>query len=177
MLIGLVSDSHGELQNLKDAAWKLVYGWHVSLIVHLGDELEDLDAIKEMRVEMLSVPGVYCEAYRDSAVANRLIREFEGQRVLFTHTAQAHDNDLPGDPDPQQLAVSGQVDVVAFGHTHLPELRMEGGVLWVNPGHLKSEDKKGHAPSFVVLDLDRDNVRALLVDLSSGDIIDSCSRI
>ncbi|MFY9141189.1 MAG: YfcE family phosphodiesterase [Thermacetogeniaceae bacterium] len=174
MRIGLVSDSHGELENLKDAAWKLAYNWHVRLIAHLGDECEDVDAIRDMRLEIIEVPGVYSKEYQDPTIPNRLIREIEGKKILFTHTAQTHKNDLPGDLNPEQLALDGKVDVIAYGHTHIPKAKFENGVLWVNPGHLKNEDKKGYAPSFAVLDIDKDNARVLLIDLKSGDIFDSC---
>lgn len=176
MRIGLFSDSHGEVNNLKDAAWKLVYNWHVKMFAHLGDECEDVDAIKDMRLEIIQVPGVYCQHYQDPGITNRVIKEFEGQRILFTHTAQTHKNDLAGDPDPEQLASEKKVDVVAYGHTHIPEAKLENGVLWVNPGHLKDTDKKGHPPSFAVLDIDQDAVRVLLVDLKTGDIFNSCDK-
>jgi len=95
-----------------------------------------------------------------------------GYRILFTHTQSAHQNDLPGDPEPEDLAARREVDIVAFGHTHVPEIRCEGGVLWVNPGHLKDRDKKGHGPSFAVLDLDPEEVRVRLVDLKSGVVFE-----
>jgi putative phosphoesterase len=175
MRIGLMSDSHGQLANLKDAAWKLVHEWHVSLLVHLGDEWEDAAAVEDMQIEVLRVPGVYCAQYKDPRFGNRIIREFEGQRVLFTHSDRPHDNDRPGDGDPRQLAAERQIAVVAYGHTHIPEARLENGVLWVNPGHLKDEDKQGHPPSFAVLDLEAGAARVLLIDLASGDIFDTCS--
>lgn len=174
MLIGIISDTHGELENLKDAAWTLAYNWHVKTITHLGDECEDVDAIRDMGLELIEVPGVYCQEYQDTAVPNRVIKEFEGKRVLFSHTHETHKNDLPGDPDPKQLALEGKVDVVAFGHTHIPEAKLENGVLWLNPGHLKDSDKRGYGPSFAILDIDKDSARVLLIDLRSGDIFDSC---
>ena len=66
------------------------------------------------------------------------------------------------------------MDVVAFGHTHIPEAKLENGVLWLNPGHLKDSDKRGYGPSFAILDIDKDSARVLLIDLRSGDIFDSC---
>ncbi|MDD2555688.1 MAG: YfcE family phosphodiesterase [Syntrophaceticus sp.] len=174
MLIGIVSDTHGELENLKDAAWKLAYNWHVKTIAHLGDECEDVDAIRDMSLKMIEVPGVYCQQYQDPSIPNRMIKEIEGKKVLFTHTPETHKNDLSEDQDPQQLAREGKVDVIAFGHTHIPEAKVENGVLWVNPGHLKDSDKRGHPPSFAILDIDKDNVRVLLIDLKSGDIFESC---
>jgi len=32
--------------------------------------------------------------------------------------------------------------VIAYGHTHIPEAKFEKGVLWVNPGHLKTKIKR-----------------------------------
>jgi len=173
MRLGLVSDTHGEVENLRAAARLLVGRWEVEVIVHLGDECEDAAVLKEYPVEVFQVPGVYCEHYRDPAITNRLLRELCGYRVLFTHTATAHKNDLPGDPDPVALAAQGKVDLIAYGHTHIPEIRIKGKVLWVNPGHLKESDKKGHSPSFAVLDLVPEGVRCRVVDLYSGAVFQS----
>lgn len=171
MRLGLVSDSHGELENLREAARRLRDEWRVDILVHLGDECEDAAVLREHPgAEVIQVPGVYCEHYRDPAITNRILREINGYRVLFTHTRDAHANDLPGDPDPAALAARAEVDIVAFGHSHIPEVRLEGKVLWINPGHLKAQDKKGHAPSFAVLEPARDKVTVHLVDLSSGAV-------
>ncbi|MEW5762699.1 MAG: YfcE family phosphodiesterase [Bacillota bacterium] len=171
MRVGLVSDTHGELDNLREAARMLRDAWRVEVIAHLGDECEDVAALREVwRGEIVQVPGVYCGHYRDPAITNRLLKEIAGYRILFTHTPEAHKNDLPGDPRPEDLAARGEVDIVAFGHTHVPQVRQEGGVLWVNPGHLKNQDKKGYGPSFAVLDLGPEEAAVALVDLRSGAV-------
>jgi hypothetical protein len=169
MRLGLVSDSHGELANLREAAKKLRAEWQVDIIAHLGDEWPDADVLREHNgLAIIQVPGVYGEYYQDPAIINRVLREINGYRILFTHTRDAHANDLPGDPDPAELAGRGEVDIVAYGHTHIPEVELKGKVLWVNPGHLKKQDKKGLAPSFGVVDLEADRVTVHLVDLNSG---------
>ncbi|MEW6771368.1 MAG: metallophosphoesterase family protein [Bacillota bacterium] len=168
MRLGLVSDSHGELENLRTAARLLVEEWQAELLVHLGDECEDAAVLERLPVKVLQVPGVYCEHYLDPEITNRMLKEFSGYRVLFTHTPTAHKNDLPQDPDPVALAAQGKVDVIAYGHTHVPEIRAERKVLWINPGHLKEHDKKGYSPSFAVLDLAPEVVRGRIVDLHSG---------
>jgi len=167
--LGLVSDTHGELANVREAARRLKDEWQVDVIAHLGDECEDVAALREYwDGEVIQVPGVFCEHYRDPTIPNRIVKKLAGHRVLFTHTQNAHKNDLPGDPKPEDLAARREVDIVAFGHTHVPEIRSEEGILWINPGHLKDHDKKGHAPTFAVLDLDPETVTVRLVDLQSG---------
>jgi len=167
--VGLVSDTHGELQNLREAAKKLKEKWQVDLIAHLGDECEDVAALREVwRGKIIQVPGVYCHHYRDPAIANRVVREIAGYRILFSHTKEAHKNDLPDDPKPEVLVAQRAVAIVAYGHTHIPEITKGEGILWINPGHLKNEDKKGHKPSFAVLELKPEGVTAQLVDFFSG---------
>lgn len=168
MRLGLVSDSHGEIENLRAAARILVSDWRVEILAHLGDECEDASVLNEFPAQIIQVPGVYCEHYRDPAIANRVLKVFNGYRVLFTHTAAAHKNDLPDDPNPETLASRGSVDVVAFGHTHIPELKVAGKVLWVNPGHLKESDKKGYPPSFAVLELSVGSVSCRIIGLRGG---------
>ena len=45
MRIGIVSDTHGELDNLREAVRQLLERWQVSTLVHLGDECEDLEVL------------------------------------------------------------------------------------------------------------------------------------
>ncbi|WP_051276599.1 metallophosphoesterase family protein [Desulfovirgula thermocuniculi] len=169
MRLGLVSDTHGELENLRLAIKKMLEDWRVEVLAHLGDECEDVEAVRELwKGELIQVPGVYCEHYRDPGIQNRLVRELGGYRVLFTHSREPHANDLPGDLNPLEVAARGEVEVVAYGHTHVPAVSWENGVLWVNPGHLKAHDKKGHGPSFAVLALEEKGVTAYLVDLHAG---------
>ncbi|MBE0466210.1 MAG: metallophosphoesterase family protein [Candidatus Desulforudis sp.] len=170
MKIGLISDTHGELENLREAVLQLVRDHGVDILVHLGDEWEDAEAAKKMvAVDVLTVPGVYAPQYQDRTVPNRLLRHFRGFRVLFTHTAEVHENDRPEDPDPRELAAAHKVNIVAYGHTHVPAAELVDGVLWVNPGHLKSQDKKGHAPSYAVFGIEPRKTEVSVNDLHSKE--------
>ncbi|MEJ5301024.1 MAG: YfcE family phosphodiesterase [Thermodesulforhabdaceae bacterium] len=170
MRLGLVSDTHGETENLRLAVSLMMEKWQVDVLVHLGDECEDVEAVKDLwKGDLIQVPGVFCEHYRDPKIPNRLLKELKGYRVLFTHTKEPHANDLPGDVNPLELAARKDVEIVAYGHTHIPALSWELGILWINPGHLKTQDKKGYNPSFVVLNLEEKSVTAYLVNLRSGD--------
>lgn len=170
MRIGLVSDTHGELENLREALRQLTQVHKVEKIVHLGDEWEDSEVFKELLgIDVLVIPGVYASQYLDPAIPNRVIGSFEGWQVIFTHTPDAHAKDLPGDLDPKELAAAQKIDVVAYGHTHIPAIEIKDYVLWVNPGHMKTGDKKGSPPSCAVLDIQPEEVETRIVDLYSKE--------
>jgi predicted phosphodiesterase len=54
--------------------------------------------------------------------------------------------------------------MVLFGHTHSFCVRLEGGILMVNPGHLKVEDKRGEA-TFAMLDINNRNVDVKILNM------------
>jgi putative phosphoesterase len=166
--IAVVSDTHGNTDGLRQAVKNILSGEAVDLFIHLGDDYEDADVFEEFEPGYLRVPGVFGGYYADRWVPNRLVEEFEGWRFLLTHTDVSHANDLPQDPKPEELIARKQVDVVLYGHTHSPELADKNGILFVNPGHLKTNDKKGHPASYAVLDVGRNEIRGRIVELAGG---------
>lgn len=172
MKLGLVSDTHGAIENLRRAGRELAAHWQVDMIVHLGDEWEDFDVLRDLPVKkIIRVPGIYCQQYLDPDISNRVLENIEGCRVLFTHTDKINKNDLPGDPDPEELAAGQKVDVICYGHTHIPVIRRENHVAWLNPGHLKNQDKKGYPPSFAVLEIKGSHLKMWLIDFNSLKIV------
>ena len=153
MKIAIVSDSHGHTANVGRLAARLVRAG-IRQAVHLGDDYDDAAALLAAGLDVTRVPGVYSEYYQDPAVPNRMIAEFGGLRLLLTHAPTTHENDRPEDGDPVEIAAREKPDLVLFGHTHLPVVEKRDGVLWVNPGHLKPEDKKGAPPTYAVIDTD-----------------------
>ena len=168
MIVGVVSDSHGNLEALRLAATRMLEADSVDLFIHLGDDFDDALVLEEFDRHYIRVPGVFSDYYQDRAIPNRIIREFEGWRFLLTHTDVSHSNDLPDDLKPEYLIETRQVDVVLHGHTHIPRLEEKHGILFINPGHLKSKDKKGMAPSYAVVEVVPDRIRARIIELESG---------
>ena len=165
--MGVVADSHGNVDMLRSVCGHLLQELQVSFVAHLGDDLSDADVLDDFPVEKIAVPGVYHKAYADSEVPNRIIRPFYGFATLFSHTPSRHKNDLPTDPDPDDLIEQGLVDVFCHGHTHVPALRVRKHTLVVNPGNLRDGDKK-HRPSYAVLQYESDRVTATLYDAGSN---------
>ncbi|MFH1220016.1 MAG: metallophosphoesterase family protein [Candidatus Eisenbacteria bacterium] len=172
MEIAVVSDTHGNLEGLRQAVREILLRREVGLFIHLGDEYDDAQVFDEFACEYLRVPGVYDSRYRDRTIANRLLKEFEGWRFLVTHTDTSHANDLPEDLRPEDLVANKQVDVVLCGHSHKPHAEVKGVVLFLNPGHLKAEDKKGFRPSYAIVKISRNQVKAKIVALGAKRVLE-----
>ncbi len=153
MKIGVISDSHGALENVRAVGAFLTDELGVDMIVHLGDDIEDAEALEGLGPEVVAIPGVYSELYKDPAIVNRPRHTFGAWRVLLTHTLEVHKYDLPEDPDPELLIEGREVDLVLHGHTHAPFVSRRNGVVIVNPGHLRPEDTKGHDAAFACLEV------------------------
>ncbi len=42
-----------------------------------------------------------------------------------------------------------------YGHTHMPEIEEENGVVIYNPGSISLPRQAGHQPTFMILDVDK----------------------
>jgi putative phosphoesterase len=155
MRIGVVSDSHREIENLRKAVLLLINKQNVEAIVHLGDNYEDTSIFKKFDVKIIKVPGVFSNYYQDKDIPNRIIEIFNDRKTLITHTKCCHENDLPGDLKPEEFVCKKSVDVILYGHSHIPRIEQKHDILYINPGHLKSEDKKGYPPTFAVVDFQK----------------------
>lgn len=168
MVVGVVSDSHGNRKGLRRLA-KRLKGLKVATVLHLGDDFRDLAVLEGEGLQVLAVPGAYCPEYGRREIPNRLMVELAGVKMLLTHTPERHRLDLAGDPDPQDPEPG--VRLVLYGHTHHPRLENRGGVLWINPGHLKDRQDRGHPPTFALLRLSPEGVEVEIRRLQDGALI------
>ena len=172
MKIGIISDTHGHFYNLSKCV-ELMIERGISKIIHLGDDYDDFDTIDisnilENNIEIIRVPGVYSGHYSDSGVKNRLVKTIEGKKFLISHTLESHNNDLPDDIKPEEIIAAKNIDFVLYGHTHIPEIRNEGGMIFLNPGHLQGDDSKGYEPTFGIIDFARNT--AYLYKLKTNEV-------
>lgn len=170
--IAVVSDTHGNLEGLRAAVREITSGDKIDLFIHLGDNYEDAEVFDEFEYDYLRVPGVFHDLYADARVPNRLIEKIEGWKFMLSHTHESHPHDIGGDPKPEVLAASGKVDVLLFGHLHVPSIEVRNGVLRVNPGHLMDGDKRGFASSYAILDVSGDRIDAGIIELGSGAVVE-----
>ncbi len=127
-------------------------------IIHLGDTLVDAGIIEiALGRELIKVPG-NCDA--DAALPREIVQVFDRQRFLITHG----DRYLvkAGLGRLAQKAAKERVQVVLYGHTHLPAITERDGILYVNPGTLK----EGTAtPTVALVTVGKGKVTAEIVEI------------
>ena len=132
MKIGLLSDSHDDMEAIARAV-ALFNAECVVQVLHAGDIVSPFtfEAFRELRAPLGGVFG--------NNDGDRLLLRERSQGTLHV---QPHFVTLDGargvivhEPDlVRALSRSGDFDFVVYGHTHVPEVRLEGSCLVVNPG-------------------------------------------
>jgi len=155
MKIGIISDTHRNHEYIEKVAEFLVKKQNVGAIYHLGDDYEDMRALEDYHVEIAQVPGVYDEGYRNKSLSAKITETVLGVNILLVHSIDKDvtDNDL------------FKADIILHGHTHIEELRLEDGRLFMNPGHLKGPLDRNKPPSFGLLTILDREITASVYDL------------
>lgn len=168
MIIGVMSDTHGFLTEMRQAANKMIEEFGVDLIIHLGDDATDADELMGIGVDVISVPGVFEDRYKDKNIPNRIIKSFEGITFLMTHTPTRDSHDLEGDIDPTEAAQGGEARVILCGHTHIPTITEKFGAIYINPGTLKPYDGRSAHQSFAIIELKKSLLHVRILELKGG---------
>ncbi len=119
-VIGIISDTHGLL---RESVIREMEG--CSLIVHAGDigMSKILKALKAI-APLVAVKGNMDGGDWAAGLPEADVVEFAEQTIYVIHDL----NRL--DLEPQAAGIT----VVVFGHTHLPAVARQNGILYINPG-------------------------------------------
>ncbi|MFZ7119363.1 MAG: metallophosphoesterase family protein [Eubacteriaceae bacterium] len=156
MKIGIISDSHGNIKNIKKAVNQL---GEVDYIFHLGDNVIDALKIKEM----VNYPVRYVKGNTDyTKDIEDLIVDIGNKRFLLTH---GHKYGIKNSL--QRLyykAVENEIDVVLFGHSHIPYYEEIEGVMFINPGSIG--DKRWQPKeTYVLLEIIHNEIKVKFNDI------------
>ena len=185
MRIGLISDTHGNLDGWQQA-WDLVLK-DADIIIHCGDVLYHgpkftpapgyapqklAQAINEVSVPVLIARG-NGDSQVDQLVLDvplqqpHLLVQWEGMRLLATHGHL-----LPTD-EIVELGQKWSIDHLITGHSHVPAVEQLGEVVHVNPGTvtypLAEEENLQRLTCGVITD---EGVQIL--DIVRGEELDLC---
>ncbi len=151
MIIGVISDTHGDLRRV-DECLSLMQG--AELLLHAGDFYEDAQKIGlGAGLKVVAVTG-NCD-YMVKGPSEEMVA-VGAKRIYLTHGhlyRVKHDISLL-----VQRSKALGVDVTVFGHTHYPTVFKRDGMLFVNPGSPHSP--RGGGPSCAVLDVSRSGIKA-----------------
>jgi uncharacterized protein len=156
MKIGVISDTHTNQEYMEKVVEWLVRRERITALYHLGDEYEDVRDVADMGIDVVQVPGIYHKGYHDGTLPKKVMENVMGVRILLVHSIEK-------DITAQDRQVA---DIILHGHTHRPELKLEDGLLLMNPGHLKGPKDKNIDSSFGLLDIQNKDVVASILDMS-----------
>ncbi len=143
MKIGIVSDTHRNVEYLSDVVDWLIERHKIAMLYHLGDDYDDVKCLAEKYIDIVQVPGIYDERYSNGSLPKKIVENVLGLRILLVHAMEK-------DVSKEDKLIS---DVILHGHTHKAEISLEDSLLCFNPGHLKAPKDKNFPPSFGVLDI------------------------
>ena len=145
----VISDTHGRTDNLDKILPKVK---PLDQLIHLGDVGRDTDYIEVVaECACCFVSGnndFYSELPRE-----RMIK-LNGVPIFLTHGHYYYVNSRKDFV--QSAAVQRGARIALFGHTHVPYLEEEGGVLVANPGSLSLPRQADHRPSYMLLFIGED---------------------
>ena len=146
MKVTVVSDSHGNIANIK-----LAIGFAEKIkadgLIHCGD-WDNLKAVEEVSSSKVPVYVVLGNADIDERIADRLQRigknfnrkflefEIDGRKIGVVHNIK--DIDLG----------NKKLDIIFCGHRHFKSERIIDGVKVVSSGALHSSELSSHTPPF-----------------------------
>ncbi len=170
-VLGVISDTHiyaGSRRQIDDGVKRLFARAGVNLIVHLGDAntKDVLDELAEL-APLIAVVGNNDEEDLQYTLP-QTTRFTVGEKSF----AAIHGH---GGRSAKDVAIerwAGKVDVVLFGHSHLPLIEKEQGSILFNPG--SPTDRRWH-PHFGVgiITVDENGIQPDLVLFGQPDHLDS----
>jgi uncharacterized protein len=156
MKIGIVSDTHGNSELLEKAVDWLLRKQKIATLYHLGDEYDDIAALGDRFLEIIQVPGIYDERYKNGTLPAKLFEMVLGITIAVVHS-------LEKDLTKEDVLRS---DIILYGHTHREELKLSEGRLYMNPGHLKGALEKNMPPTFGLINIMDRNISAAIYGMN-----------
>lgn len=147
MKILVVSDTHKKNENF----YKVVDMHHPDMVIHCGDaEGYENELTKAAKCPMKIVLG-------NNDFFSDLPREQEFNIGKY-HVWLTHGHNYYVSMGPELIkreAVARRMDIVIYGHTHRPIVDRGEDVIALNPGSLSYPRQEGHRPSYIIMEMDK----------------------
>ncbi len=149
MKIFIASDTHGHLTGLSRALKIENKEKEIDLFIHCGDLGVD---VREIR-DMIDCPSHFIAGNNDFFTQLPREEKFSIGKysVLLTH---GHNYGVGLSINRlAYLALQEGINIVMFGHTHVPVIEHFEGVWLVNPGSLTLPRQSNGRPSYIIMDV------------------------
>ena len=138
MKIGLISDTHDNIQNIRNAVREF-NDKHVDIVIHAGDFVSPIAIESHAGVKLVGVLGNNDKDISGLTSAfNKIDGELKGEIFETVYDgmkfAVYHGTNIA---KREQLMKSGNFDVFIYGHTHRKYNRYIGTTRVINPGTAK----------------------------------------
>lgn len=142
MHIAVMSDTHRNKYMIDKAC---SYIKDADMVIHLGDNVEDVNEIKnKYNREIISVTG-NCDFMTENPLER--IEIIAGKKFFITH---GHEYGIRYDLNRLKYkAMEIKADIVLFGHTHIPFIANDVGILFINPGSVSLSRKGPNSMGFI----------------------------
>ena len=149
MRVLVISDSHGINENVEAVINQV---GTMDLILHLGDVGRGVDYL-----EAIAPCPIYFVAgnndYNLDLPAERLIT-VEGYRIFMTHGHRFYVGSTT--EYLERYAKEHSVDIVMYGHTHVPYIDIGSDVTILNPGSISLPRQEGFQKTFLLMEINED---------------------
>ncbi|MBI3592661.1 MAG: metallophosphoesterase [Nitrospirae bacterium] len=134
MIIGIISDTHDHLDNLRKVL-EVFKDRNVEHIIHAGDFTSPFTwrVLKRFNGDFTGIFGnndgeriLLKKLYQDRIYTQPYVFSLDNRRIVVMHEPDVVD----------ALADSGHFDLVIYGHTHEPVIKKVKDPLIVNPGEV-----------------------------------------
>jgi putative phosphoesterase len=137
MKIGIITDTHDQ-QELLNKAIEVFAKHHVDCVLHAGDITSPSSVQALASVDHIKFIGVFGNCDCDKSALESIVNSHKGEiqegayrgEIGYKKLLMAHDPRVLGN-----MPISGDFDLIVYGHTHVQDIRREGNTLIINPGH------------------------------------------
>jgi putative phosphoesterase len=154
MKIGIISDTHSNLENVKKAIG-IFNKNQVGYIFHAGDIVSPITAMAFAEAGGAKFIAIFGNCDNKQIDLRKVIEGFGGEIHERFYSGQVGGRGIymsHSPPKLEEVTNSGRYNLVIYGHTHKQDIRWIGNVLIVNPGPANNID--GGDGCVVILDSD-----------------------
>lgn len=150
MKVLIVSDTHRKNENY----FKALDLVNPDLVIHCGDA----EGSEYVLSEAANCPVQIVLGNNDffSYLPRELELKLSSYKIWVTHGHNYYVS--MGREVIKREAVARGMDIVMYGHTHKPVVDRSDGVIAVNPGSLSYPRQEGRRPSYIVMEIEEENV-------------------